>query len=307
MKSARTYKEGGKVRNLILEMLNTKKENIKKTKTLLSQINKNINKESLVIQLRKEFDYIKTLNESYKYYIKVIKIIKDTYSNNQKSIKDYYDFIKKTYHENVKIIDDYEEKMKNLEEEKKTIIKTNEEIYKLKIEAKQKLNTKLIEITSKNKINQEKLDIQRKEINKLNIQKKEERNYYSKQEKMEEQKIKNLIEKMKFFKGLTIFLNREITDNTIVSNNIPVKLEDESISKDILKLEDMKIKLQEEEIKNKNLYHSFKEISSKITNFSSIDDNNISTRKETKTNRTNVSPIISLTKRINKKKINVNN
>ena len=307
MKSARTYKEGGKVRNLILEMLNTKKENIKKTKTLLSQINKNINKESLVIQLRKEFDYIKTLNESYKYYIKVIKIIKDTYSNNQKSIKDYYDFIKKTYHENVKIIDDYEEKMKNLEEEKKTIIKTNEEIYKLKIEAKQRLNTKLIEITSKNKINQEKLDIQRKEINKLNIQKKEERNYYSKQEKMEEQKIKNLIEKMKFFKGLTIFLNREITDNTIVSNNIPVKLEDESISKDILKLEDMKIKLQEEEIKNKNLYHSFKEISSKITNFSSIDDNNISTRKETKTNRTNVSPIISLTKRINKKKINVNN
>ena len=197
--------------------------------------------------------------------------------------------------------------MKNLEEEKKTIIKTNEEIYKLKIEAKQKLNTKLIEITSKNKINQEKLDIQRKEINKLNIQKKEERNYYSKQEKMEEQKIKNLIEKMKFFKGLTIFLNREITDNTIVSNNIPVKLEDESISNDILKLEDMKIKLQEEEIKNKNLYHSFKEISSKITNFSSIDDNNISTRKETKTNRTNVSPIISLTKRINKKKINVNN
>ena len=301
MKSARTYKEGGKVRNLILEMLNTKKENIKRTKTLLSQINKNINKESLVIQLRKEFDYIKTLNESYKYYIKVIKIIKDTYSNNQKAIKDYYDFIRKTYHENVKIIDDYEEKMKNLEEEKKTIIKTNEEIYKLKIEAKQRLNTKLIEITSKNKINQEKLEIQRKEINKLNIQKKEERNYYSKQEKMEEQKIKNLTEKMKFFKGLTIFLNREITDNTIVSNNIPVKLEDESISKDILKLEDMKIKLQEEEIKNKNLYHSFKEISSKITNFSSIDDNNISTRKETKTNRTNVSPIVSLTKRINKK------
>ena len=301
MKSARTYKEGGKVRNLILEMLNTKKENIKRTKTLLSQINKNINKESLVIQLRKEFDYIKTLNESYKYYIKVIKIIKDTYSYNQKAIKDYYDFIKKTYHENVKIIDDYEEKMKNLEEEKKTIIKTNEEIYKLKIEAKQRLNTKLIEITSKNKINQEKLEIQRKEINKLNIQKKEERNYYSKQEKMEEQKIKNLTEKMKFFKGLTIFLNGEVTDNTIISNNIPVKLEDESLSKDILKLEDMKIKLQEEEIKNKNLYHSFKEISSKITNFSSIDDNNISTRKETKTNRTNVSPIVSLTKRINKK------
>ena len=59
--SAKTYKTGGKLRSLLVEMLHTKKENTQRTKGLLTQVNKLITKESLIIQLRAEYKYIKCL------------------------------------------------------------------------------------------------------------------------------------------------------------------------------------------------------------------------------------------------------
>ena len=61
------YNKDGKLRDLIVELLNTKK-NIRKSRDLLTQVHQVINKESIIIQLRNEYNYIERLNEYYKKY-----------------------------------------------------------------------------------------------------------------------------------------------------------------------------------------------------------------------------------------------
>ena len=297
MKSARISTKDGQLRNLILEMLHTKKDNIKKTKTLLKEIDKTITKESLIIQLRNEFNYIKILNQSYKDYLTIIKKIKETYLKNKKAIIEYNSFLRAAYKENVKIIDKYENKIEIIKKDKTNIIKTNEEILKIKNDQIKILNEKLIDIQTKVNMNIGVLEKQRTIRKSLQDQLLNDRKEFMKKEENDEKKLKSISEKIKYLNNLEKYLQKEVNDVELNPNNKPIELEDEFKADKIIVIENKNIQLKEEQIKNKHLMDQVKDLSARITNISTIDESN---RNEvnSKRNSNKIHPIVYLTKKL---------
>lgn len=297
MKSARISTKDGQLRNLILEMLHTKKDNIKKTKTLLKEINKTITKESLIIQLRNEFNYIKMLNQSYNDYLAIIKKIKETYLKNKKAIIEYNNFLRATYKENVKIIDKYENKIDIIKKEKSYIVKTNEEIFKIKKDENKIFNEKLIEIQYKVNLNLEEFEKQRKIRKSLEDQLLNDRKEFMKKEEKDEKKYKVLIKKMKFLNDMKKQLEKTINYIDLNPTDKSNELEDELKADKLIMIENKNIQLKEEQIKNQYLIDKVKDLSTRITNISTIDESN---RNEVNTKRKGsiIHPIVSLTKRL---------
>lgn len=304
MKTSRnlSFKKGGKYETLILEIFKIKKENSKKTKNLIKEVKKRTIKESLIMQLRKEFNYIKSLNGYYKDYLSKIKKLTDVYLKNKTSIQEYGDFIRSTYKENVEIIDKFEEEIKVLKDDKKNIIKTNEGIIKMKNQENSNLNTKLLEIQTKININidiLEKLDLNKKS---LNNQLEEERKEFMKKEEIEDKKYKTLQTKINLLNEFTLDIEKKLNKDVILNpKEKPVELENISKSRSMLKLEDSNIKLKEEQIKNQNLLDEVKNLSSKITNISSYEEG--TTRRNTMSTRTIPYHIVSLTKKFKFQKL----
>ena len=297
MKSARISTKDGQLRNLILEMLHTKKDNIKKTKTLLKEIDKTITKESLIIQLRNEFNYIKMLNQSYNDYLAIIKKIKETYLKNKKAIIEYNNFLRATYKENVKIIDKYENKIDIIKKEKSYIVKTNEEIFKIKKDENKIFNEKLIEIQYKVNLNLEEFEKQRKIRKSLEDQLLNDRKEFMKKEEKDEKKYKVLIKKMKFLNDMKKQLEKTINYIDLNPTDKSNELEDELKADKLIMIENKNIQLKEEQIKNQYLIDKVKDLSTRITNISTIDESN---RNEVNTKRKGsiIHPIVSLTKRL---------
>lgn len=298
MKSARISNKEGKLRNLVLEMLHTKKNNLKKTKALLTEINRTISKESLIIQLRTEFNYIKMLNQSYKDYLTIIKKIKETYLKNKKAIIEYNNFLRATYKENVKIIDKYENKIDIIKKEKSYIVKTNEEIFKIKKDENKIFNEKLIEIQYKVNLNLEEFEKQRKIRKSLEDQLLNDRKDFMKKEQNDEKKIKKVKEKIKFLNDMEKYLQMQLNDDDLNSNNKPNELEDDELKVDkIIMIENKNIQLKEEQIKNEHLMDKVRDLSARITNISTIDESNRNEVK-IKKNNNNIHPIVYLTKKL---------
>ena len=254
------------------------------------------------MQLRKEFNYIKSLNGYYKDYLSKIKKLTDVYLKNKTSIQEYGDFIRSTYKENVEIIDKFEEEIKVLKDDKKNIIKTNEGIIKMKNQENSNLNTKLLEIQTKININidiLEKLDLNKKS---LNNQLEEERKEFMKKEEIEDKKYKTLQTKINLLNEFTLDIEKKLNKDVILNpKEKPVELENINKSRSMLKLEDSNIKLKEEQIKNQNLLDEVKNLSSKITNISSYEEG--TTRRNTMSTRTIPYHIVSLTKKFKFQKL----
>ena len=297
MKSSRISTKDGKLRNLVLEILHTKKNNLKRTKTLLNEINKTITKESLIIQLRNEFNYIKMLNQSYNDYLAIIKKIKETYLKNKKAIIEYNNFLRATYKENVKIIDKYENKIDIIKKEKSYIVKTNEEILKIKNDQIKILNEKLIDIQTKVNMNIGVLEKQRTIRKSLQDQLLNDRKEFMKKEEKDEKKYKVLIKKMKFLNDMKKQLEKTINYIDLNPTDKSNELEDELKADKLIMIENKNIQLKEEQIKNQYLIDKVKDLSTRITNISTIDESN---RNEVNTKRKGsiIHPIVSLTKRL---------
>ena len=297
MKSSRISTKDGKLRNLVLEILHTKKNNLKRTKTLLNEINKTITKESLIIQLRNEFNYIKMLNQSYNDYLAIIKKIKETYLKNKKAIIEYNNFLRATYKENVKIIDKYENKIDIIKKEKSYIVKTNEEIFKIKKDENKIFNEKLIEIQYKVNLNLEEFEKQRKIRKSLEDQLLNDRKEFMKKEEKDEKKYKVLIKKMKFLNDMKKQLEKTINYIDLNPTDKSNELEDELKADKLIMIENKNIQLKEEQIKNQYLIDKVKDLSTRITNISTIDESN---RNEVNNKRKGsiIHPIVSLTKRL---------
>ena len=298
MKSARISNKEGKLRNLVLEMLHTKKDNLKKTKALLTEINRTISKESLIIQLRTEFNYIKMLNQSYKDYLTIIKKIKETYLKNKKAIIEYNNFLRAAYKENVKIIDKYEYKIEIIKSDKKNIIKTNEEILKIKNDEIKILNEKLIEFQTKVDMNIGVLEKQRKIRKSLEDQLLNDRKDFMKKEQNDEKKIKKVKAKIKFLNDMEKYLQMQLNDDDLNPNNKLNELEDDELKVNkIIMIENKNIQLKEEQLKNEHLMDKVRDLSARISNISTIDESNRNEVK-IKKNNNNIHPIVYLTKKL---------
>ena len=295
--SAKTYRTGGKLRSLLEEMLHTKKENIKRTKGLLSEVNKLITKESLIIQLRTEHKYIKLLNLYYKQYLSLIKDLKEKCFQNKNGVKEFCDELRKNGKDDTVVIDKYEEKIRQLKKEKKEIIKTNEGIIKIKNEINIKLKTRLLEIQTKINMNLEEISKQEKKIKSLEDKKEKQKQEFLKEEEIQKKKYKKLKLRCDDAEEQIIELGNKISKMDLEKGLMSVQLENYEMANDIIEKENKDIQLKEEEIKNQNLMEEIKELTNRISHFS-FDDN--STKLNTISNVTNKNPIVSS---ISKKKI----
>jgi len=288
--SAKTYRTGGKLRSLLEEMLHTKKENIKRTKGLLSEVNKLITKESLIIQLRTEHKYIKLLNLYYKQYLSLIKDLKEKCFQNKNGVKEFCDELRKNGKDDTVVIDKYEEKIRQLKKEKKEIIKTNEGIIKIKNEINIKLKTRLLEIQTKINMNLEEISKQEKKIKSLEDKKEKQKQEFLKEEEIQKKKYKKLKLRCDDAEEQIIELGNKISKMDLEKGLMSVQLENYEMANDIIEKENKDIQLKEEEIKNQNLMEEIKELTNRISHFS-FDDN--STKLNTISNVTNKNPIVS--------------
>jgi len=297
MSTTRIYKKGGKLRNLVIEVLNTKKENKKKTINLLTEIKNILNKEKLIIQLRAEFNYIKNLNNNYQNYLSHIKQLTQTYLKNKNKIEEYANETRASEKEYVKIIDKFEDNISNLKSEKQNLIKTNEAIMKMKNDINNTLNVKLLEIQTKINTNLDELYKINSKKEKLETQYLNEKKEFLKKEEKEEKKYKILQQKYNLLSQFLSTLSHKSYIYDIYPEEKPTELENQNLAESILEIENRNIKLREEEIKNQNLMDTVKNLSSKITNISSYYDD-ITTRRNTKSSKSIHTPIVSLSKRI---------
>ena len=297
MKTTKMYKKGGKLRNFFIEILNTKKENIKKTKNLISKIKSIINKENLIIQLRSEFRYIKDLNGNYQNYLSSIKQLTQSFLKNKIEIEKYANETRASEKNYVKIIDGYENNISDLKSEKKNIIITNEGIIKMKNDTNNTLNIKLLEIQNKINLISDELNKINNKKEKLQIQYLNQRKEFMKKEELQENNLKILQQRYNLLSQLLSSLSHKTYLYELYPDEKPIELENKNLAQSILEIENRNIKLKEEEIKNQNLMDTVKNLSSRITNISSYCDD-ITTRRNTKSSRSIHTPIVSLSKKI---------
>ena len=290
MKTFSPQPKSGKLRELLLEILHTKKDNIKKSKGLLTEIKKKLNQESLIIQLRKEYNHIKNLNSNYKNYLKIIKRLKDLFMNNRGGIEKYSNFIQETYKDEIYIINNFEEEVNEIKEEKKHIIETNDGIINIKNEAFKILNVKLVELNEKVNINLKEIEKQTSKINSLESKKNEEKKSFLKTEQQQYKKYQLLQNNYKVISNLYEEKKQEIDDNVEIK---PVEIENKEFSNKLINTENHYIKLSEEKIKNQNLLEEARNLTIKITNLSSFDE--LSTRRYTRSTRSPLSSIKKIT------------
>ena len=290
MKTFSPQPKQGKLRELLLEILNTKKENTKKSKGLLTQIKKTLNQESLIIQLRSEYNHIKNLNANYKKYLKAIKRLKELFMNNRGGIEKYSNFIQETYKDEIYIINNFEEEVNEIKEEKKHIIETNDGIINIKNEAFKILNVKLVELNEKVNINLKEIEKQTSKINSLESKKNEEKKSFLKTEQQQYKKYQLLQNNYKVISNLYEEKKQEIENNKEIK---PVEIENKEYSNKLINTENHYIQLSEEKIKNQNLLEEVRNLTIKISNLSSIDD--LSTRRYTRSTRSPLSSIKKIT------------
>ena len=143
MKKNNVHKDDGKLRKMIVELLNTKKGNLKKSKVLISDINKVIIKDHLIMQLKTEYNYIKQLNDNYINYLNIAEILKKECKKNKESVLNLSKFLKSNFKEQIKIIENYENKINICKEDKETINSINYGIIEAKKKYEKVLKDKL--------------------------------------------------------------------------------------------------------------------------------------------------------------------
>ena len=265
MKNLQVKRDENKLKDLIIELLQTKK-NIKKSKNLLNQVHTVINKESIILQLRNEFNYIQKLNINYNKYLDTIKNLVKEITNNKNEIETLSHILREEYSDDIVIIEKYEKKIKMISMNTDDAKEINESIIKNKNNETKKWNSKLCEIESKISLNNKEIEKQNKIIksyeNKLQNEKKE----FLKKEKEQLNRINKLKQKFNYYEKQIKIIEDKIK---VYEQNNPiqkeVEIENEDIANSLLKKEDKECELNEKRILNEHLHYNIKTISGEIS------------------------------------------
>ena len=259
------HKDDGKLRDLIIELLNTKKD-VKKSKNLLVQVHNVINKESIIIQLRNEFNYIERLNKYYIKYLNKIKILVKDVLKNKKDVENLKQFLIDNYGDDVKVIDKYENKIKMMSMDTNDSTKINEEILQNKKKETKELQNKLNDIESKVSLNLKEIEKQKSILKKYKNQLDKEKEEFINTEKIQLIKISKLKQKYFYYDKQIKILKDKIK---IFEENNPIKkdveIENEDKANLLLRKEDKECELNERIIENENLNAHIKIISTAIS------------------------------------------
>ena len=217
-------------------------------KTLSNKLNNKIIKESLILNLREEYQYNETIKTTFKNFLSEIISLKLQVKKNKEEVESNCEKLKEEFKEKFIIVDNFEKRIELLNEEKKEIMRTNEEIINLKNEQNALLRKQFDKVQEDNNKQMEEIQQLKIRINELTDIKE---NLISELEKEQAEKEKHYKELIKEFLLLSKkceyyqieYDKFDMFPEELIKKNI--NLYDNTYSNDLITEENLKIKLSE--------------------------------------------------------------
>ena len=232
----------------------------------MSIVHNTINKESIIIQLRNEFTYINQLNEQYKIYLEKLKKIVNKISQNKKEVESLSHILLENYKEDVIVINNYEKKLKLISMDSGDVSQMNEDEINKKKKVTKTLQSKLKDVESKISLNVKEIEKQKNLMITISNQIEEDKIELIKREKTQLSKIDKLKQKFSYYqKQIKILKDKIKTFELKNKKNEEIEIENEDLANQLLKKEDKECELNERIIENQNLNYNFKTLSAEIS------------------------------------------
>jgi hypothetical protein len=248
------------IKETISELLKKKKKNRLLGKELINKLDLKIKKDSLILQLKKDYKYYEMLEKIKQLNLEDIILKREDIEENLNSARDYNSSLREEMHEFVKGLDLYEDKIKELQNERENIYSSTYSTLKKKTEEKLELEKKLSDVSKQ--INQQKELIKNMDIRyqSLKKQKDKEEDKLMKQEAIDIDKYNKLFKKYR--EMLTKYNLYEKEEDNNHNNDLAIS---RKIYEENLLNEELKMKLTEAKLKNESLQKNIDDISTKVS------------------------------------------
>lgn len=235
--------------------------------SLLYKLKDKITKETLILELRQELNYLIESNVVYKDFLKKIIRLKDLVKENRDKLQNNTDSFKETYKDKFNIIEQFENSIVFLGKEKTVMIEANDEILKIKQGTNNKLIKEFNEIQARNNVQKEEINSLDYKIRELEYKKSTLHDDLIKQYETDKKNYENFLKKYQILLNTYKYLSNEY-DSYAKSGDeitkIDVKLDDESYAKTLLIKEDLEVKLGERLIENSALVENMNTLKKEI-------------------------------------------
>ena len=235
--------------------------------SLLYKLKDKITKETLILELRQELNYLIESNVVYNDFLKKIIRLKDLVKENRDKLQNNTDSFKETYKDKFNIIEQFENSIVFLGKEKTVMIEANDEILKIKQGTNNKLIKEFNEIQARNNIQKEEINSLDYKIRELEYKKSTLHDDLIKQYETDKKNYENFLKKYQILVNTYKYLSNEY-DSYAKSGDeitkIDVKLDDESYAKTLLIKEDLEVKLGDRLIENSALVENMNTLKKEI-------------------------------------------
>ena len=239
----------------------------KQENSLLYKLKDKITKETLILELRQELNYLIESNVVYNDFLKKIIRLKDLVKENRDKLQNNTDSFKETYKDKFNIIEQFENSIVFLGKEKTVMIEANDEILKIKQGTNNKLIKEFNEIQARNNIQKEEINSLDYKIRELEYKKSTLHDDLIKQYETDKKNYENFLKKYQILVNTYRYLSNEY-DSYAKSGDeitkIDVKLDDESYAKTLLIKEDLEVKLGDKLIENSALVENMNTLKKEI-------------------------------------------
>ena len=239
----------------------------KQEDSLLYKLKDKITKETLILELRQELNYLIESNVVYNDFLKKIIRLKDLVKENRDKLQNNTDSFKETYKDKFNIIEQFENSIVFLGKEKTVMIEANDEILKIKQGTNNKLIKEFNEIQARNNIQKEEINSLDYKIRELEYKKSTLHDDLIKQYETDKKNYENFLKKYQILVNTYKYLSNEY-DSYAKSGDeitkIDVKLDDESYAKTLLIKEDLEVKLGDKLIENSALVENMNTLKKEI-------------------------------------------
>jgi hypothetical protein len=239
----------------------------KQENSLLYKLKDKITKETLILELRQELNYLIESNVVYNDFLKKIIRLKDLVKENRDKLQNNTDSFKETYKDKFNIIEQFENSIVFLGKEKTVMIEANDEILKIKQGTNNKLIKEFNEIQARNNVQKEEINSLDYKIRELEYKKSTLHDDLIKQYETDKKNYENFLKKYQILVNTYKYLSNEY-DSYAKSGDeitkIDVKLDDESYAKTLLIKEDLEVKLGDRLIENSALVENMNTLKKEI-------------------------------------------
>ena len=239
----------------------------KQEDSLLYKLKDKITKETLILELRQELNYLIESNVVYNDFLKKIIRLKDLVKENRDKLQNNTDSFKETYKDKFNIIEQFENSIVFLGKEKTVMIEANDEILKIKQGTNNKLIKEFNEIQARNNVQKEEINSLDYKIRELEYKKSTLHDDLIKQYETDKKNYENFLKKYQILVNTYKYLSNEY-DSYAKSGDeitkIDVKLDDESYAKTLLIKEDLEVKLGDKLIENSALVENMNTLKKEI-------------------------------------------